>query len=238
MKNFALLMVNFVFDIDGTLTDSRQPIDKKFHDFFLDWLKDKNVYLLSGSDYVKSLEQVGEKIIQSVNGSFNTAGNVYYIKGKKIYENPWKTPQKLVDFLENILATNEYPIRAGNHLEHRIGMLNFSIIGRKCTQEERLKYFEYDNHKNDRKNICLEIMELFPSLEASVGGQISIDIYPEGKNKGQILEKLEGEVYFFGDRTEKGGNDYAIAKKLQNPPHKVFQVNNWQETYELLKNIN
>ena len=81
-------------------------------------------------------------------------------------------------------------------------------------------------------------MEKFPSIEATVGGQISIDIYELGKNKAQIIALIDGPIHFFGDKTQEGGNDYAIASKLLEAPHKVSQVENWQQTQKLLEEIN
>ena len=40
-------------------------------------------------------------------------------------------------------------------------------------------------------------MKNFPSIEASIGGQISIDIYEKGKNKAQVLETSSGRVNFY-----------------------------------------
>ncbi|WP_371803527.1 HAD hydrolase family protein [Candidatus Lokiarchaeum ossiferum] len=229
--------MNYVFDIDGTLTPSRLKIDPVFETFFLDWIKDKNVYLVTGSDYPKSVEQVGQNICESVNACYNTAGNIQYVKGKEVYRNEWHAPPELIDLLSKFLKESEYPIRAGNHMEHRVGMLNFSIVGRNCTQKQRLDYNKYDNEKGERENFCKIIMEKFPSIEATVGGQISIDIYEKGKNKAQIIKLIQGPIHFFGDKTQKGGNDYAIASQLLSPPHKVSQVENWQETQKLLVNI-
>ena len=85
------------------------------------------------------------------------------------------------------------------------------------------------------------INESFPELEASVGGQISIDIHPKGANKSQakdwILEKFDIDcIYFYGDKLQPGGNDYDLAKVLQSP-HKSFEVKDWKDTYRHLQNI-
>jgi phosphomannomutase len=47
-------------------------------------------------------------------------------------------------------------------------------------------------------------------LVYSIGGQISFDVFPEGWDKTYCLRYLKhyDEVYFFGDKTFKGGNDY------------------------------
>ena len=63
----------FIFDVDGTLTDSRSPMDTAFRKWFKDWLKrgSKEVYLASGSDYVKTQEQVNNDILNRVDAVFS-----------------------------------------------------------------------------------------------------------------------------------------------------------------------
>ena len=80
-------------------------------------------------------------------------------------------------------------------------------------------------------------MKKFPNIEASVGGQISIDIYEYGKNKAQILDYISDEIYFFGDKMEKGGNDYPIAYRLKKEKrkHTLFKVTTPQDTWDILK---
>ena len=43
----------FIFDVDGTLTPSRQPINKECQKFFKEWIKKNKFYLVTGSDIVK-----------------------------------------------------------------------------------------------------------------------------------------------------------------------------------------
>ena len=94
----------------------------------------------------------------------------------------------------------------------------------------------WDKKEKEREFICLAINKMFPELEASAGGQISVDIHEYGKNKSQIRQYLEGEIHFFGDKTMEGGNDFPIANILKEPD-KVFQVDDWKHTFELLKKI-
>jgi phosphomannomutase len=227
--------INYLFDVDGTLTPSRCVIDPDFKLFFLEWIKGKKVYLVTGSDYEKSREQLGTEILEAVDLCFNNAGNLHTRKGKEIYRLNWQPSPQLIAKLNQFLEESNYPLRTGNHIEYRIGMVNFSIVGRDCSYEERLEYFDYDTLNNERTEICQKIMEEFPDLEASIGGQISVDIYPKGRNKGQILSFFDGPIIFFGDMTEPGGNDYEIASKLQDPPNFVVKVRDWKDTYEYLK---
>lgn len=229
--------INYVFDVDGTLTPSRLKIDSEFENFFVKWIKNKNVFLLTGSDHLKTIEQVGYRVWELVTESHQCGGNVVYRNGSLIESCNWKPSSKLLNFCQELIDLSPYPIRSGNHLEIRDGLLNISVVGRDCSQNQRLEYFQWDAQNNERWGICNKIEKNFPELEASAGGQISIDIHEKGKNKSQIRDKLDGIIHFFGDKTMEGGNDYPIAKILKSPDL-VFQVDNWNHTWELLKKIN
>ncbi|ETW18346.1 hypothetical protein PFHG_01468 [Plasmodium falciparum HB3] len=68
-----------------------------------------------------------------------------------------------------------------------------------------------------------------------MGGQISIDCFPKGWDKTFCLKHLENkfdEIYFFGDRTDKGGNDYELFcdKRV-----KGYKVKNPNDTVKILR---
>ena len=88
--------MNYIFDIDGTLTPSRLRIDPEFEIFFLDWMKNKNVYLVTGSDKDKTIEQVGEKIWLNAKYAYQSCGNAVYEGGKLIKENKFDAPKDLI----------------------------------------------------------------------------------------------------------------------------------------------
>ena len=228
--------INYVFDVDGTLTPSRLRMDREFEQFFRNWIKDKNVYLLTGSDHDKTIEQVGVNIWREVTQSHQCGGNVVYRQSDLVEVSKWQPSKSLIDVCQNLIDISKYPVKAGNHIEERVGLLNISVVGRNCTQEQRLAYNEWDNEHREREFICKSLTTMFPELEATAGGQISVDIHEYGKNKSQIRRKLDGIIHFFGDKTEKGGNDYPIASILEEPD-KVFQVDDWEHTYRLLKEI-
>ena len=46
----------YIFDVDGTLTQSRNVIDPKFKTFFQAFIKKNRVWLISGSDKDKTIE--------------------------------------------------------------------------------------------------------------------------------------------------------------------------------------
>ena len=234
--------IAYVFDVDGTLTPSRLTMKKKFQEFFLKWMEGKNIFFITGSDKDKTIEQVGSQIWSRTTSNLQSCGNNIWEGDEEVHRLEWSPNAELITRLRAILNESKYPIRTSNHIEERIGLVNFSIVGRGCTQEQRDAYYEWDTKEGERLRISQALMKQFPQLEASVGGQISIDIHPKGCNKSQakkwILDKLgeDTTIYFYGDKTLKGGNDYDLAKILESP-HRVFPVKDWNDTMNLLLKI-
>ena len=231
----------YIFDIDGTLTPSRNPINKEFKNQFLNFCKHNKVWLVTGSDKDKSIEQLGEDAWLAADRAYQCCGNQLWVNGKLEKETEWSGPEYLDEMLKIMLERSQYPHRYGNHIEKRIGMVNFSVVGRSCTQKQRDAYFKWDNENQERKAFTKELIERYPWLDATIGGEISIDIYERGADKGQILDDLEGENFtFFGDNLIPGGNDYAIqeaaiTKKLKG--NEFYHVKSWRDTKNLLYSI-
>ena len=71
------------------------------------------------------------------------------------------------------------PVKRGNFIEFRNGMINLCPVGRSCTLDEREEFFEYDKKEKVRENMVNylknELSDL--NLQYSIGGQISIDVF-------------------------------------------------------------
>lgn len=232
--------INFLFDVDGTITPNRLKIDADFAQEFLDFCNTHKVFLVSGSDYKKLLEQLPEEILNSCQTVYSCSGNETYVQGKCLHKSIWQPPENLLHILEELIKTANTPIKTSNHIEIRNGMVNFSTIGRNCTIEQRNQYVRWETKSEERKNLIKNVLApVFKELEFDMGGQISIDIYPKGTGKQQVLKHLTGPVMFFGDRVCEGGNDRTIATECLNIPNSsVFNIGSWQQTRSLLKMIN
>ena len=214
----------YIFDMDGTLTPSRRKMTSDFENFFSEWANKNTFFLVSGSDLEKIREQVPEYILNLSEGVFTCGGNQLWLNGKLSYNHEFKPQEDLLSFLEKRVKNSKYPLRAGNHIEDRGSMLNFSIIGRDCSVDQRLDYFEYDIENQERASIAKEIIDRWNNLDAVIGGQISIDITPKGMNKSQVLDEVkkfyfDEQYIFIGDRTLEGGNDYPLAKIMYDTPN-------------------
>ena len=130
----------FIFDVDGTLTPSRRGMDGEFQGYFLDFCYANDVYLVTGSDYAKTLEQVGPDVCNAVTRIYNCNGNDVWEKGVNVRTNDWTLPEDAHEWLSVQLTESTYRTRTGLHFEHRPGLVNFSIVGRNATQSERKLY--------------------------------------------------------------------------------------------------
>lgn len=212
-------MISYLFDIDGTLTVPRQKISPEFEEYFFNWMQERQVFLVTGSDLVKVKEQLSERIIKACAGVFCSMANELYMEGVEVYKNELKIPDELIFWLKDQLNLSPYPVKRTNNLEFRSGMLNFSVAGRDSSVEERNAYCEWDKQHGEREKIAAYINKTFPDMEACVGGQISIDIQNKGKNKSQASKWIRNwiknpDIIFFGDKTMPGGNDRAIVEDI------------------------
>ena len=240
----------FIFDVDGTLTPSRLPMTKEFKKFFSIWSQLNTFYLVTGSDLPKLQEQMCMYDIEAER-IFTCCGNQMWKPNPSvpiqsadlIYDNKFKPPKDLIEYLERKVLKSEYPNRCGNHIEDRGSMVNFSVVGRDCTQEQREDYFEWDKAMGERNIMCMEIKGTYPGIDAVVGGQISIDIYPKGNDKSQVLEHIEkrhsnGKIIFIGDGIENGGNDYPLAELMDNLEGcDWYHTKGWKHTKEILESL-
>ena len=229
-------MKKFIFDVDGTLTDSRQQIDLSFEVYMIKFCCKHDVYLVTGSDRAKTVEQVGLDIYNRSKRVYNCSGADVYEKDNNIYKSDWKPSRRLINFLSDELDYSTFQYKTGNHIEHRPGGINFSILGRgKDSMKYRKEYVKWDINTAERILMSDRIKSEFPDLNIQIGGQTGLDI--SDSDKSQILRDFipEDELFFFGDMMKEGQNDYPLAQAVDKLGGTNYIVNGWQDTYEKLK---
>lgn len=212
----------FLFDVDGTLSESRAEAPKKILDMLRTLRNKVRVAFVGGSDLEKQKEQVGENILEIFDYGFPENGVSFYREGKlvsqeRIIDVVGEAFYKdFVNFVLEYLSKMDIPIKRGTFIEYRNSMINISPIGRNCSREERNEFFKLDKEKKHREKMVEAMRNRFRGhgLTFSIGGQISIDCFPDGWDKTYCLKHIKGEgvenVYFFGDMIEEGGNDFEI----------------------------
>ena len=157
--------------------------------------------------------------------------------------------KQFINICLSVLSTLDCPVKRGTFIEYRNGMINVSPIGRACNQAEREEFEQYDNKHKVRENMIVKIQKKWieyitsnniqglPEIKFSIGGQISVDVFPKGWDKTYCLQFVEeeyDEIHFFGDKTHKGGNDYEIFTDSRVIGHKVEE---YRDTIEILNRL-
>jgi phosphomannomutase len=213
-----------LFDIDGTLTAPRLPINDKMVECLTEVSKSGKVKLgsVGGSDVSKAKEQIG-KVFHCLDYKFTENGLNSFDKEEKLFHskkiNQQFTEEQIKEFINYCLkymSELDIPIKRGNFIEYRTGMINVSPIGRNCTQSEREDFAKYDKEHHILENFKKALDEKFAKsmdLKVSIGGQISFDCFPNGWDKRYCLQFLKDfdNIIFFGDKTYVGGNDFEIS---------------------------
>ena len=155
-------MRKFIFDVDGTITPSRKEIVHEFWAPFLIFCREHDVYLVTGSDREKTVEQVGLDIFYTSKRVYNCSGSDVYERDKNVYRDDWELPREVEKFLTDELEYSCFPIRNGLHIERRPGGVNFSILGRgKDPLVGRMEYMEWDNERLEREDIAESYLPYF-----------------------------------------------------------------------------
>jgi len=229
----------FIFDVDGTLTPSRQEIDPDFEKYMIEFSNENDVYLVTGSNREKTIEQVGDTLFHTAKRVYNCSGSDVYEGDLNVYRDEWDVPEDVEEFLMDELHHSKFPVRTGTHVEKRPGGINFSILGRGqgVVLEERDEYVKWDRTHHERKNLAIKIKNRFPDLEVQVGGQTGLDISPLGRNKSQILRDFSKDdfIYFYGDMMNEGQNDFPLADAIRKKELGfTYHVHSFQHTWDIL----
>ena len=231
-------MKKYIFDVDGTLTPSRQVIESDFLSYLLAFASNCQMYIVTGSDKDKTIEQLGEELCNKCQRVYNCSGSDVYEQSNNVYKSDWVLPEEVKSFLQDELDHSQFPIRTGKHIETRPGGINFSILGRgENDLDERQMYVEHDHVTNERADIANRLRDRFPYLNVQIGGQTGLDI--SDNDKSQILRdfNIDDDIHFFGDMMQKGQNDYPLAVAVDKRGGTNYTVNSWQETYKKLKDL-
>ena len=232
----------YLFDVDGTLTPPRMPMDKAFEKFFDGFAGSNKVVLISGSDYKKIQEQVPQDILNKCDGVYGCSGAEYFENDVLVHRKEHEFPGRLLELCKSFIAQSAFDLRCGTHIEERPGMLNISAVGREANAEQRKAYHAWDMEHQERIAFVDLINKSGLPYEASAGGEISIDIVPQGWNKSvvknEVLSKYpEARLTFFGDKIAPNGNDLPLAEVLNDTSgkHTSVAVESYEETWGYLK---
>ena len=237
-----------LFDVDGTLTAPRQVITPEMEQMMQDLKQKVVIGLVGGSDLRKISEQMSAEtdVLQRYDYVFSENGLIAHKKGAEIGRTNISSfmgdelIQRFINFALLKMSQIQLPCKRGTFVEYRTGMLNVCPVGRSCSQAERDQFAAYDKEHHVRQKLVEEFKKEFPDAGLSfvIGGQISIDVFPTGWDKRYCLKYVEQDgfenIYFFGDKTMEGGNDFEL---FADPRTKGYTVTGPEDTAKQLRDI-
>jgi HAD superfamily hydrolase (TIGR01484 family) len=216
-----------VFDLDGTLAESKSTVDAEMGTLLTSLLGIMKVAVISGGDWPQFEKQVlsslspGERLRNlSLLPTCGTKFYQYSGEWKKIYSEDF-TPDKrvkILDSLKKVLAVPGFKVEKvwGQVIEDRGSQITLSALGQQAPLEEKKKW-DPDFSKRQRMKALLD--NLIPEFSVRLGGTTSVDVTKPGIDKAYGIRKLRdilgisiGEMIYVGDALFPGGNDYPAKQ--------------------------
>ena len=187
-----------VFDLDGTLAESKSAVDPAMSGLLHDLLAIVKVAIISGGGWPQFEKQVVAKLPHDERltqlSLLPTCGTKFYQYSgdwKKLYEEDFTRDQrdKILSSLHKALAEAGYKVAKvwGEVIEDRGSQITFSALGQKAPLEEKNKW---DPDYVKRKKIKAILDKLIPQFSVRIGGSTSIDITKPGIDKAYGIGKM------------------------------------------------
>jgi phosphomannomutase len=216
-----------VFDLDGTLADSKASLDGEMATLLGALMKIVKVAVISGGDWPQFEKQLLANLRQDEQlknlSLLPTCGTKFYQYSgvwNKIYSEDFTAEEKkkISEALTQALATAALKIDKvwGEAIEDRGSQITFSALGQQAPIQEKKKW---DPDFTKREKIQELLGALIPQFSVRLGGTTSVDITKPGIDKAYGIRKLKdtlgieiNEMIFVGDALFPGGNDYPVKE--------------------------
>lgn len=227
-----------VFDLDGTLAETKTPMDREMVGLMKKLLASKKVAVIGGGKYplfqVQLLKPLGSSKALLPNLSlFPTTATSYFR-----YRNGWKNVYahtltkseriRIKQAFKDVLDAIEYdpPKKTyGPVVEDRLTQVTWSALGQEVVtmlgkkKGVALKDKWKREHTDTKIEIAKRMAKLLPDLEVRAAGHTSVDVTKKGIDKGYGLKQIEKYLHvkikkmlFVGDAIFPNGNDYAVVR--------------------------
>jgi phosphomannomutase len=212
-----------VFDLDGTLAESKSAIDAEMATLLGSLLDVVQVAIISGGDFPQFQTQLVANLPQDERlkklSLLPTCGTKFFQ-----YENGWvkrysedfTAAEKSTILTALDQAVDQSGFKAtetwGEAIEDRGSQITYSALGQQAPLAEK-KSWDPDFAK--RKAIKAVLDKTLPNFSVTLGGSTSIDITKPGIDKAYGMRKLVdilgipiAAMLYVGDALFPGGNDY------------------------------
>lgn len=216
-----------VFDLDGTLAESKSSLDAEMSTLLSALLDIVKVAVISGGNWPQFQNQLlsnlpADERLRDLS-LLPTCGTKFYE-----YQSAWtllyaedftsEEKVKIISSLEKAieLAGCKAERLWGEAIEDRGSQITYSALGQEAPLEEKKKW---DPDFARRKKIKAILDTFIPEFSVRMGGATSIDVTKPGIDKAYGIRKLKDtldigihEMLFIGDALFPGGNDYPARE--------------------------
>lgn len=216
-----------VFDLDGTLAESKSSINEAMSSRLADLLRVVRAAIISGGDWPQFEKQVLSHLPKDTRldrlSILPTCGTKFYQyqgEWKKLYSEDFSEDEKkkIMDSFRRAIDQSGIKVEKtwGEQIEDRGSQITFSALGQHAPLDEKKKW---DPDFAKRKKIKGILDGLLPNFSVRMGGATSIDVTKPGIDKAYGIDKLRdvlgipiSDMIFIGDALFPGGNDYPAEK--------------------------
>lgn len=237
MQNIATKRI-IIFDLDGTLTPSKSPMDEEMSDLLCGLLTAKKVAIIGGGPWKQFKDQFLEHL-QCLEENlpnlylFPTTATRFYRYEHGVWQEVYadvlseEERVKIKDSFQRVFEEigYEHPEKVyGEVIEDRGTQITFSALGQGIVKElgkEGLRRKTEWKKANQELKMAIvkKLGEYLPEFSVSAGGYTSIDVTKKDINKAYGIRQIEkllkipiSEMLFVGDALYPDGNDYAAIE--------------------------
>ncbi|HEY5509660.1 MAG TPA: HAD-IIB family hydrolase [Prolixibacteraceae bacterium] len=216
-----------VFDLDGTIAESKSPLDPEMSKLLYNLLGIVRVAVISGGDWPQFEKQLlsnlpHDKCLGNLS-LLPTCGTKFYQYNQgweKLYSEDFTAneKEKIIGSLKNAIDKTGFKVEKvwGETIEDRGSQITYSALGQQAPIEEKKKW---DPDFAKRKKIKAILDQSIPEFSVRLGGTTSVDVTKPGIDKAYGIGKLRDtlgisihEMIFIGDALFPGGNDYPVKE--------------------------
>jgi phosphomannomutase len=216
-----------IFDLDGTIAESKSPIDAEMGALLGRLLLGVKVAIISGGAWPQFQKQVLVNLPQdgrlkdlSMLPTCGTKFHAWAGAWKELYSEDFSADEKhrIMGALTSALASSGFTAEKhwGDLIEDRGSQITFSALGQAAPLEAKRTW---DPDFAKRKKIKSIVEGLIPGFSVNLGGMTSIDVTRPGIDKAYGIRKLHevlgvaiADMLFLGDAIFPGGNDYPAKQ--------------------------
>jgi HAD superfamily hydrolase (TIGR01484 family) len=216
-----------VFDLDGTIAESKSALDAEMATLLSGLLTVAQVAIISGGNWPQFQKQVLSHLPQDDHlkrlSILPTCGTKFYryaTRWELLYSEDFSAAEKekIVGSLRQAIAEAGFEAQRiwGEQIEDRGSQITFSALGQEAPIEAKERW---DPDFAKRKQMKVTLDTLIPQFSVRLGGTTSIDVTKPGIDKAYGIRKLRDtlgitipDMIYVGDALFPGGNDYPAKE--------------------------